>query len=114
MLYERQEEKRNGEEVSENKKLLKEQVEGIAEVLNVLSLDAGSPLRYDVTLEKRLKDAFNEEGVGVNEILAFEDGRISMSVKESDILKPKLRETVSRIVGTPMWIYDKKESIKLE
>ncbi|MBR2479965.1 MAG: SpoIIE family protein phosphatase [Clostridia bacterium] len=114
VLYERQEEKRNGEEVSENKKLLKEQVEGIAEVLNVLSLDAGSPLRYDVTLEKRLKDAFNEEGVGVNEILAFEDGRISMSVKESDILKPKLRETVSRIVGTPMWIYDKKTGINGE
>ena len=111
VLYEKQEERKNTEEASENKRLLKEQVEGLAEVLQELSEVEGAPLRYDLALEKRLKDAFNEAGIGVKEIISYDDGRLSMSVKEQDLNKPKLRETISQIMGTPMWIYDKKTGI---
>lgn len=114
VLYEKQEEIKENKEASENKKLLKEQVEGLAEVIEVMGVEAGVPLRYDTALEKRLQDAFNDVGVGVKEIMVFDNGHISLSVRESDLSKPKLRETISQIMGTPMWIYDKKESINGE
>ena len=114
VLYERQEAKKSCEEASENKRLLKEQVEGVAHVVGELGAGVGVPLRTDIALEKRLKDAFNEAGVGVREIMAFEDGRVNMSVMERDLAKNELRETISQTMGAPMWIYDKKIGINGE
>lgn len=114
VLNERKKAQKEGKVTDENKKLLREQVEGLALILGDMGKEAGVPLRYDLTTEIRLKDALNEVGVGVKDILSYEGGGLSMSIREEDLLKSELRETVSQIVGAPMCISEKKVGVNGE
>lgn len=114
VLYERETAIKKERGISENKRLLKEQVEGVGQVLKDLGDRVGTLVRYDVKMEERIKDAFNDLGVAVSEIMAFEDGKICFNVREKDLKKPELRETVNKIMGVPTWVSDKKVGINGE
>lgn len=111
VLYEKREEGKKDENIKEGRRLLREQVEGLAEILNELALDTGAPIKYDINLEKRLKDAFNDSGVSVTELIALDDGRLCIELSERDVHKTKVREIVSRVMGSAMWIYNSKPSV---
>ncbi len=102
--------KKEGQEI-ENKRLLKEQVEGLGSVLNEVALNVGTPLIYDLSKENRLKEEFNYKGIFVSDIIIYADGKVSLSLLEGDCEKPEVQEIVSKIMGTPMWAYDTKPSI---
>ncbi|MBO7155982.1 MAG: SpoIIE family protein phosphatase, partial [Clostridia bacterium] len=101
----------DGSIVSENKRLLKEQVEGLSGILEGLGREVGKPLVYDTTLERRIVEAFNRKAVSVSEIVAIKDGAISVNVLERDSKSPIIGNTISKITGTKMAIVDKKPSV---
>lgn len=109
LLMENEDKSRKERVASENKRLLKEQVEGLGDILEELGKEAGVPLRYDLECEKGLRDAFNDKGLGIKDVMVMENGELILSVKEQDINKTELRETISAVMGVPMWIFSKRE-----
>ncbi|MBQ8177885.1 MAG: SpoIIE family protein phosphatase [Clostridia bacterium] len=111
ILFEKQEESKKTSAIAESKRLLKEQVDGLSEILECVATDAGTPLRYAPVVESKLRDAFNEQGVGVSEIIVYDGDKICLNIREQDARKSKVREIVSRIMGHPMWIVDSKDTV---
>lgn len=111
VLYERETAIKKERSVNENKALLKEQVEGVGQVLKDLGDKVGSLVKFDLKLEERLKDAFDESGILAKEIIAYDDGNISFSVREKDLTKTEIRSIVNKAIGAPMWISDKKTGV---
>ena len=97
--------------ITENRKLLKEQVEGLSGILLGLGKEVGRPLTYDTVLERRIAEAFNRHAIAVSEIVVVKDGPICLSVMERDSKNPNIGSTISKITGTKMAIIDKKPTI---
>ena len=111
ILFERQEVLKKNSAIGESKRLLTEQVKGLCEILECLATDTGTPLLYAPTTERKLRDAFNDAGVGVDEIVVYDGGKLCMNIRECDAHKNRVRDIVSRIMGHPMWIYESKSTI---
>ena len=111
ILYEREELNKKEKEKEESKSLLREQVEGLGDVLTALSKEVGTPLVYDLKRERSLRDAFNEVGIAVSELVVYENGNLCMDVSEGDARKNRVREIVSRTMGSPMKVIEEKKSI---
>ena len=114
VLYETETAIKKERSLNENKTLLKEQVEGVGQVIKDLGDKVGALAKYDLKTEERLKDAFNEAGISAKEIIVFEGGKISLSVKEKDLKKAEFRTTINKVMGAPMCISDKKVGVNGE
>ena len=111
ILYEREELNKKEREKEESKSLLREQVEGLGSVLTNLSKEVGSPIVYDLKRERSLRDAFNEAGIAVSELVVYENGNLCMDLSEDDARKSRVREIVSRTMGAPMKVIEEKKSV---
>ncbi len=89
------------EAFDEDKKLLKEQVEGLAEVLDGISQEIAEPLTYNKSLERGIRDAFNSRSVAVSDVCVTGE-RVSFTVCEQDAQKPKILEILASVIGKPM------------
>lgn len=84
-----------------DKKLLKEQVEGLADILCGVSAEIAVPLNYDRSEERRIRDAYNARGVAVSDVCVTGD-RVTFTVGEEDAKKPKISEILLEATGRNM------------
>lgn len=89
------------EAFDEDKKLLKEQVEGLAEVLDGISQEIAEPLSYNKSVERAIREAFNSRSVAVSDVCVTGE-RVSLTVGEQDAQKPKIREILESVIGRTM------------
>lgn len=89
------------EAFDEDKKLLKEQVEGLAEVLDGISTEIAEPLTYNKSVERAIRDAFNSRSVAVSDVCVTGE-RVSFTVSEQDAQKPKILEILESVVAKTM------------
>ncbi len=87
----------------DEKTLLKEQVEGLAEVLEGISEEIATPLLYDKSTEHKLYDALNARSVALSDVCVSGE-KVCFTVGEEDSAKPKIKEIVSEVMGKPMRI----------
>ncbi len=111
ILFEKQEASKKTSAIAESKRLLKEQISGLSEILECVATDAGMPLKYAPEVENRLRDAFNECGVGIGEIIVYDGNKLCMNIRECDVRKNRVREIVSHIIGYPMWMVESKNTV---
>lgn len=89
------------EAFDEDKKLLKEQVEGLAEVLDGISTEIAEPLTYNKSVERAVLEAYNTRSVAVNDVCVTGE-RVSFTVSEQDAQKPKIIEILESVIGKAM------------
>ncbi len=102
--------KKQADEI-ENVRLLKEQVEGLGSVLSELAFSCGTPLKYDAEEEKRIRDALNLKGIYVGDVIADENGRVLLTLKEGDESRTEVRDILSKVLGTQMRLNEIKQTV---
>ena len=111
ILFQEQERIKKEREQGKNKNLLREQVEGLGEILSLLAKEVGTPIVYDLQREKKLRDAFNEAGITLKDVVIYESGEICIDLNEYDGKKGIVREIVSKTMGTPMKGVEEKKGV---
>ncbi|MBR2617052.1 MAG: SpoIIE family protein phosphatase [Clostridia bacterium] len=104
--YRQMEESKENAEVG--KKLLAEEVGGVAEVLEKLSASYATPCLYDSKVERAVYVALAERGVFPSEIMAQKGGALSVLLAvEEGTRAHKFAPVLSRAVGAPLTLAER-------
>lgn len=104
--YRQMEESKENAEVG--KKLLAEEVGGVAKVLEKLSASYATPVIYDNKVERAVFVALAERGVFPTEIMAQKGGAISLLLGKGEGQKAqKFAPALSRAVGMPLTLAER-------
>lgn len=95
----------------ESRKLLRDQLGSLAEILISLASEVGEPLVYDNPREKRLKEELNRRLISAREIYIYGNGELSMCVKEGYAERAALAETVNAVMERRMCLADKTPTV---
>ncbi len=96
--------------IANGRKLIADQVKGIAEVLKSLALESGTLLKYQSKLERKLADSLFKNGFLVSELLIYgEKERLSVSLvlNEMEVSFIEIENVINKTLNTRLTLDDK-------
>jgi len=104
------------ESLNKGRKMISGQMYGVANVLQELKKNVEKPLSYNTEKEAKILNALSGRNIGASEAFVYEseknDISVSVSVRESDAEKAVLKEVISDILDTEMYISATEKQIK--
>lgn len=96
--------------IANGRKLIADQVKGVAEVLKSLALESGTLLKYQSKLERKLANSLFKNGFLVSELLIYgENERLSVSVvlNQTEVSFIEIENIINKTLNTRLTLDDK-------
>ena len=101
--------------IDSTRRIIGKQMLGVSNLLRTMSGSDSGEVCFKPELEQSVKDSLLNARLSVHEVAVYsENGKIYVSavVRESDSVRNALTATVSKAVGTPMMVTERKECAK--
>ncbi len=94
--------------LNSGRRLLAEQMSGIAEIIQSLAKEMGVEVSFDTELEKRLREELLYAGVQCSEVVFYEVPKelfqVTLVIKKKDTANPSIEQVVGKLLGVKMEI----------